>query len=92
MIAIPQSGTITYSLFGSKGKRDRNVKAYYINAGQNHWSWEIRDSEFSEEDMPAGSVEASSLVEAVERIAIAVVAQYSGSYTPKEVPVEEPNR
>ncbi len=78
-IAIPQSGTITYSLFGAKGKRERNVKAYYLNAGQNHWSWEIRDGEFSEEDMPAGSVEASSMVEAVQLIHIAVVAEYSGS-------------
>lgn len=86
MIALPQLGTITFGLFDKmRGKQVRNVKVVYINAGQNVWSWEIRDGGLpSGADMPAGFVEASSLVEAVERIAIAVVAEYSGSITPDE--------
>lgn len=83
-IALPQMGTITYALFDARGKRSRNVKVVYIDAGQNIWTWEIRDAELPQDKQPAGFVEASSLVEAVERIAIAVVAEYSGSTTPKE--------
>lgn len=85
-IALPQLGTITFGLFDKmRGKQVRNVKVVYINAGQNVWSWEIRDGGLpAGADMPAGFVEASSLVEAVERIAIAVVAEYSGSITPDE--------
>ena len=82
MIALPQMGTISYALFDKKGKRNRNVKVVFIDAGQKHWSWEIRDSYFAQDKQPAGFVEATSLVEAVELIGIAVVTEYSGSYTP----------
>ena len=84
-IALPQHGTITFTLYDKmKGRQLRNVKEVYINAGQNVWTWKIRDTELPQDKQPAGFVEASSLVEAVERIAIAVVAEYSGSQTPRE--------
>jgi hypothetical protein len=84
-IALPQMGTVTFTLFDKmKGKQVRNVKVVYINAGQSVWTWEIRDAELPQDKQPAGFVEASSLVEAVERIAVAVVSEYSGSITPEK--------
>lgn len=78
-IALPQMGAITYALFDARGRRSRNVKVVYIDAGQKHWSYEIRDPEVKPgRQQESGFVEADNLTDAISNIDRRVEEHFRG--------------